>query len=152
MLGPFCREIAPFSENVYFMAVVVDPVFACHWMDIDVVGNDEIQTSQAHSSTRQMVEELVVEEAKRTNRIRSGDILIEPSAGTTSSSTDIQSSSSSEDDSCLSANNVAVTYALSTAKVPYLLQKYNRPLPDAPETARKQYRTQDILSWVGTGN
>ena len=30
MLGPFCNEIAPFSENVYFMVGVLDPVFACH--------------------------------------------------------------------------------------------------------------------------
>ena len=83
-----------------------------------------------------MVDELVVEEVERTICI--SDILIEPSTGATSSFTGIQSSSSSEDDSCVSVDNVAVTYVPSTAKLPRLLQKYNGPLPDAPETARKQ--------------
>ena len=86
-LGPFCGEIAPFLENVYFMAAVLDPVFACHWIDIDIVGDDKIQTSRARISTRQMIEELVVEEAERT--IRTSDILIEPSTGATSPSTSI---------------------------------------------------------------
>ena len=79
---------------------------------------------------RQMEEKLEVEETERTICTVS-DILIEPSTGATSSSTGIQSSSFSEDDSCVFANNVAVTYAPSTAKVPRLLQKYNQPLPDA---------------------
>ena len=60
MLGPFCGKIAPFLENVYFMSAVLDPVFACHWIDMDVVDGDEIQTNRARSSTRQMIEELVV--------------------------------------------------------------------------------------------
>ena len=42
MLGTFCGEISPFSENVYFMAAALDPVLVCHWIDTDVVGDDEI--------------------------------------------------------------------------------------------------------------
>ena len=33
MFSPFCDETVLFSENVYFMAAVLNPVFACHWVD-----------------------------------------------------------------------------------------------------------------------
>ena len=120
---------------------------------MDVVGSDEIQTNRARSSTRQMIEELVVKEAERTIGIC--DILMEPSTNTMSSSISIQSSSS-EDDTSVSTDNVAVTvtHTLSTAKVPRLPQKYNwifneNSVLDSPVTARKQYPRYIELSRHG---
>ena len=54
MLSPFGGEIAPFSKNGYFMAAVIDPVFACHWiyMYMDVVGGDKIQTNPSSQQHR----------------------------------------------------------------------------------------------------
>ena len=142
MLGPFGGEMVPFSENVYFMAAVLDPVFACHWIDVDVVCDDEEQTNRARSSTRRMLEELVVKEAEKA--IGTCDVAMDPSTGAASSSMSIHCSSS-EEDSSASPDNIA-PHNPSHAKLPRLLLKYNRisnknSVLDSPNTARKQYTT-----------
>ena len=124
------------------MAAVLDSTFSCHWIDMDVVGGDEIQTNRARSSTRQIIEELIVKEAERT--IGTCDILMELSTSAMSSSMSIQSSYS-EDDTRVSTDSVAVmvAHAPPTAKVLCLLQKCNRifnenSVLDSLDTARKQ--------------
>ena len=100
-----------------------------------------------------MIGKLVVKEAGRI--IDTCDILMEPSTSAMSSSMGNQSSSS-EDDTSVSTDNVAVTvtHALSTARVPRLLQKYNRIFSensvfDSPDTARKQNARYIELCWHG---
>ena len=110
MLNPFCGEITSFLENVCFMAAVLNPVFTDHWIDMDVAGVGEIQTNQARSSTRQLIEELAVKKAKRTIGIC--NILMELLTSAMSSSMGIQSFSS-EDDIGVSADYVTVTVTVT---------------------------------------
>ena len=55
----------PFVDNVYLMASALDPVFAYHWIDIDVdVEHNEAQTSQAQDIIKRKIEELIVKEGE----------------------------------------------------------------------------------------
>ena len=156
MLSPFCGESAPFSDNLYFVAAVLDPVFACHWIDVDVVGCDELQTNQVRSSTKQMIEQLVIKEAERTT-MGSCNLVAEasPCRSTTISSLDTLPSSNEDDASVTTDRDAAsITQTTPPSKVPRLLQKYNKisnenSLSDSPDTARKQYAKYIELSRRG---
>ena len=68
----------PFVDNVYLMASALDPMFAYHWIDIDVeVEHNEAQTSQGQHIIKRKIEELVVKGAVLARKTASSRIIAE---------------------------------------------------------------------------
>ena len=84
----------PFVNNVYLMASALDPMFAYHWIDIDVeVEHNVAQTSQAQHIIKRKIEELIVKEGEALARkTASSKVIAETAVSSTSSHEDIQQS------------------------------------------------------------
>ena len=76
------------------MASALDPMFAYHWIDIDVeVEHNEAQTSQAQHIIKRKIEELIVKEGEALARkTASNKVIAETAVLSTSSHEDIQQS------------------------------------------------------------
>ena len=76
------------------MASALDPMFAYHWIDIDVeVEHNEAQTSQAQHIIKRKIEELIVKEGEALARkTASSKVIAETAVLSTSSHEDIQQS------------------------------------------------------------
>ena len=76
------------------MASALDPMFAYHWIDIDVeVEHNEAQTSQAQHIIKRKIEELIVKEGEALARkTASSKVIAETAVSSTSSHEDIQQS------------------------------------------------------------
>ena len=64
-----CIGDPPFVDNVYFMASAFDPIFAYHWIDIDVDAElNEAQVSHAEQNTKRNIKELIIKEGEAVAR------------------------------------------------------------------------------------
>ena len=64
-----CIGDPPFVDNVYLMASAFNPIFAYHWINIDVDAElNEAQISHAEQNTKCNIEELIIKEEALVRR------------------------------------------------------------------------------------
>ena len=93
-------------------ASTLDPMFAYHWIDIDVeVEHNEAQTSQAQDIIKRKIKELIVKEGEALARkTTSSRVIAETAVLSRSSNEDVQQNDSEQ----------------LLIKLPRLLEKYSR--------------------------